>query len=199
VRKNQLQKLTLLAMLGCLLVIAATFLLDLPKSSTSGLEQQFNPSGDFSLTEVSGKVFHLSDYRGKVVLLFFGYTTCPDACPSTLAKLSRVLKLLGPDRTKVQTVFVTVDPLQDTPDRLKEYLAFFGVDALGLTGTKEQIDEVVKAYHAYYQRVPTESALGYAISHTVTVYLIGRQGKVHHLFSQEDSVEKMAEVIKRFL
>ncbi len=198
-RKKQLLILAISGMGVCLLLIAGSFLLDLPKSSLTGFEQEFNPSGDFSLTEDNGKIFHLRDYRGKVVLLFFGYTTCPDACPSALAKLSRVLRLLGPDGKQVQVVFITVDPQQDTPARLKEYLAYFGVNALGLTGTKAQIDEVAKAYHAYYERVSTESALGYTISHTVTVYLIGSQGKVHHLFAPEDSVERMAEVIKKFL
>jgi protein SCO1/2 len=169
------------------------------KPGPAGIEGEFNPSGDFTLMEDNGKIFHLRDQRGKVVLLFFGYTSCPDVCPLTLAKLGRVRALLGPSAKKVLTVFVTVDPQRDTSARLKEYLGYFDADAVGLTGTKEQIDAVVRAYKASYQKVPTNSALGYIINHTNVVYLIDRQGKVRHLFHQDDSPGKMAEIIGEYI
>jgi protein SCO1/2 len=169
------------------------------KPGPTGIEASFNPSADFTLMEDNGKIFHLRDHRGEVVLLFFGYTSCPDVCPLTLAKLGRVRTLLGPAGKKVLTVFVTVDPQRDTSARLKEYLGYFDAHAVGLTGTKEQIDEVVRAYKASYQRVPTDSALGYIINHTNIVYLIDRQGKVRYLFHQDDSPKKMAEVIREYI
>ncbi|WP_020677452.1 SCO family protein [Geopsychrobacter electrodiphilus] len=183
----------------CLVIVLGTFFLYLSTLLPPGTEQALNPKGDFTLTESSGKEFHLRDLKGQVVLLFFGYTTCPDACPIALTKISRAMDRLGPGNKNVTTVFVTVDPEQDTPAKLSEYLGFFGVNALGLTGTKAQIDTVVQAYHAYYLKNPGESALGYTISHTVTIYLIDKKGKVRFLFHPEDTAEKMAETITKFL
>jgi len=166
------------------------------KPVPSELEKAFNPSGDFTLTDDNGKIFHLRDHRGKVVLLFFGYTSCPGVCPLTLDKLARARTLLGAASQEVMTVFVTVDPQRDTSARLKEYLGYFDINAVGLTGTKTQIDEVVHAYNAFYLKVPANSALGYTINDTNIVYLIDKQGKVRYLFHQDDSPEKMAKVIK---
>ncbi len=166
------------------------------KPVPTGIEQAFNPSGDFTLMDDSGKVFHLRDNRGKVVLLFFGYTSCPGNCPWTVAKLARARTLLGAASQRVMTVFVTVDPQHDTSARLKEYLTCFDMNAVGLTGTKTQIDKVVHAYNAYYEKIPTKSALGYIINHTNIVYLIDKQGKVRYLFHQDDDPEKMAKVIR---
>jgi protein SCO1/2 len=168
------------------------------KPGPTGIESVFNPGGDFTLAQDNGKILHLRDYRGKVVLLFFGYTSCPDVCPLTLARLAQMRKLLGPTEKKVVTVFVTVDPQRDTPARLREYLGYFDKNAVGLTGTKEQIDKVVNAYKASYQKVPTNSELGYIINHTNIVYLIDSEGKVRHLFHQDDSPREMADVIKKF-
>ena len=108
-----------------------------------------NRADDFALTDQNGRSFHLSQLRGKVVLLFFGYTHCPDACPTTMAKLSRVSKLLGPDAGSVMILFASVDPDRDTPNILKSYLAYFHMNSIGLTGTKEEIDAVVKQYGAW--------------------------------------------------
>lgn len=182
------------------LIILGLYLAYSPiKPVPTGLEQALNPSGDFTLTEDSGKIFHLRDYRGKVVLLFFGYTSCPGICPLTLSKLARARTLLGVASQNMMTVFVTVDPQRDTSSMLKEYLGYFDINAMGLTGTKTQIDKVVHAYNAYYEKVPTKSALGYIINHTSIVYLIDKQGKVRYLFHQDDSPEKMAKVIKEMI
>lgn len=194
-----LLKLSLAGIGLCLLLILASFLVDFPKYTPGTTEPAFKTSGDFTLTENHDKVFHLKELRGQIVLLFFGYTSCPDACPGTLAKIQRALALLGPGKTRVRTVFVSVDPERDTPEKLKEYLDYFGVNGVGLTGTKEQIDRVVKAYHAYYQKIPGESADWYTFNHTTTVYLVDQQGKVRHLFKAEDSPEQMAARIKQLL
>lgn len=189
-----------LAVMGiCVLVIAGTYLIELKKPGSPGLAGAFNSGGDFTLMGDNGKIFHLSDCRGKVVLLFFGYTSCPNACPATLAKLSRAFALLGADRDKVTTLFVTVDPQRDTPAKLKEYLTYFGINGVGLTGTKAQIDAVVDAYHAFYLKVPSKSAMGYSINHTTTVYLIDQQGKVQHLFQPLESAKNVAGIIRKFI
>lgn len=161
-------------------------------------EGVLNPSRDFSLYDQDGKIFNLRDHRGQIVLLFFGYTSCPDVCPTTLSKLARVYSLLGPGmRPKILTVFVTVDPARDTPQKLKEYLQYFNINAVGLTGTKLEIDTVVDVYKATYEKVVTpSSALGYMFDHTDYLYLIDAQGKTTHLFHPDDKAIDMAQIIK---
>ena len=120
----------------CLLVIVGSFFTDPPKMTEPDPAQMFNPSGNFTLTGTSGEPFQLQDLRGKIVLLFFGYTSCPDACPSTLAKLQRAFNLLSEEQIEqLRTVFVSVDPKRDNPKVLNEYVEYFGVNAIGLTGT----------------------------------------------------------------
>jgi protein SCO1 len=156
-----------------------------------------NPQRDFTLHDQDGKIFHLKDHRGQIILLFFGYTSCPDVCPTTLSKLARVYMLLGPLRQKILTLFVTIDPLRDTPQKLKEYLQYFNINGMGLTGTKQEIDSVVDSYKATYAKVETNSsALGYMFDHTDYLYLIDTQGKTSYLFHPEDRPEDMAQIIK---
>jgi protein SCO1/2 len=156
-----------------------------------------NPQRDFSLHDQDGKIFHLKDHRGQIILLFFGYTSCPDVCPITLAKLARVYALMGrPMRKKVLTVFVTIDPQRDTPQKLKAYLQYFNINAMGLTGTKQEIDAVADSYKATYEKVVTNSsALGYMYDHTDYIYLIDPQGKTSRLFHPEDTAQDMAKII----
>jgi protein SCO1 len=156
-----------------------------------------NPQRDFTLHDQDGRIFHLRDHRGQIVLLFFGYTSCPDVCPTTLSKLARVYALLGPMGSKVLTLFVTIDPKRDTAQKLKEYLQYFSVNAMGLTGTKEEIDAVVDSYKATVEKVETNSsALGYMFDHTDYVYLIDARGKTSRLFHPEDNAQDMAQIIK---
>ena len=157
-----------------------------------------NPERDFALTDQDGKVFHLKDHRGQIVIVFFGYISCPDICPTTLSKLARVYSLLGESaRQKILTVFVSVDPERDTPPKIKEYLEYFKLNAVGLTGTKEEVDAVVKAYGASYEKVDTKSDMGYLFDHTDHLYLIDQKGTVRYLFHQDEKVEKMAKVLKK--
>jgi protein SCO1/2 len=111
--------------------------------------------GDFQLTDHDGRPFALASQRGKVVLIFFGYSSCPDACPTTLSKLSTVARRLGDDRSRMQALYVSVDPDRDTPQVLKDDLANFTVDAIGLTGTRADLDRVVQQYGAKYEIVQT--------------------------------------------
>ncbi len=133
---------------------------------------------DFALTDHQGERFRLSDQRGRVVLLFFGYTSCPDVCPTTLATWRRVQEGLGEDSERVRFVFVTVDPERDTPERLRLHVTAFSPDFVGLTGTPEELEAVYEAFDVFYQKdaVP-ESALGYLISHTATAFVLDGDGQ----------------------
>ncbi len=159
----------------------------------------FNSEKDFTLKDQDGKTFHLKDHRGKIVLLFFGYLSCPDICPVTLSKLSRVYQKLGNQKDSVLTVFVSVDPQRDTPEKMKEYLKYFNVQAVGLTGTKEEIDRVVNAYKATYEMVPMDSAMKYAVNHTDYLYCIGQKGNVVETFHQDDTAEKIYHFLKELI
>lgn len=198
--RNLLLKLTLVGIGLCLVVIVGSFFVAPPKITPAAPEQQYNPSGNFTLTGTTGKPFHLQDLHGKIVLLFFGYTSCPDACPTTLAKLQRAFNLLTQEQAEqVRTVFVSVDPKRDSPKLLQEYVDYFGVNAIGLTGTKAEIDNVVKAYQAHYMEIPGETAHWYSINHTTTVFLHDKQGKVRYLFLYEGTPEQLAEAIRQYL
>lgn len=156
--------------------------------------------GDFALTDHTGAPFTLESQRGKVVLIFFGYTYCPDVCPTTLSKLTSVTHRLGDDRAKVKTLYITVDPERDTPEVLKADLESFDLDALGLTGTREAIDRVVQQYGASYEFVPRpESAIKYTVNHSTTLYALDAKGRVRAQFPYEATVEQVVEGITRIL
>lgn len=199
-QRELLIKLTVAGISVCLLIIVASFFIDPPKMSQPDPAQLYNPGGNFTLTGTSGEPFQLQQLRGNIVLLFFGYTSCPDACPSTLAKLQRALNLLSKEQMEqVRTVFVSVDPERDSPKLLKEYVEYFGVNAVGLTGSKAEIDKVVKAYHAHYMIIPGETSNWYSINHTTTVFLHDKQGKVRYRFLYDETPEQLAEAIRRYL
>jgi protein SCO1/2 len=156
--------------------------------------------GDFVLTDHDGRPFTLQSQRGKVVLIFFGYSSCPDACPTTLSKLSSVARRLGDDRAKLQALYISVDPDRDTPPVLKADMANFSVGAIGLTGRKDDLDAVVKQYAAAYEIVPTpESAASYTISHTTTVYALDPQGQVRMTFPYGATVDEIVNGIRQIL
>jgi len=156
--------------------------------------------GDFALTDFNNQTFHLASLRGKVVLIFFGYTSCPDVCPTTLSKLSSVYKRLGDDASRVKTLYITVDPQRDTPAVLKEDLGSFHVDALGLTGTKAEIDRVVGLYGASYEIVPTpDSEAKYTVAHSTTLYALDAQGRTRILFPYEATVEEIVRGLRTIL
>ncbi len=143
------------------------------------------PAYDFSLNDQHGQPFRLSDQRGKVVLLFFGYASCPDVCPTTLGDWKQVHARLGEDADRVRFVFITVDPERDTPERLKQHLALFHPDFIGLTGSLEELEPVYQAYGVYYEKVEApESALGYLVNHTSSDFVIDPQGnwRLRHSF-----------------
>jgi protein SCO1 len=156
--------------------------------------------GDFALTDHNGQHFELSSLRGKAVLIFFGYTSCPDVCPTTLSKLSEVYRELGNESKRVKTLYITVDPGRDTPAVMKDDLSNFDVDALGLTGTKAEIDKVVALYGAKYEIIPTpESAAKYTVSHTAILYALDTAGRVRMEFPYDAKVDEIVAGVKAIL
>lgn len=141
---------------------------------------------DFSLVDFDGKSRTLADYRGKAVVLFFGYTQCPDVCPTTMAELAEVKRGLGADGARVQGIFVTVDPERDTPQLLKAYAANFGPDIVGLRGTPEQTKEVAREFKVFYNKVPGKTDSSYTVDHTAGSYVFDAKGKVR-LFTRYGS------------
>lgn len=135
--------------------------------------------GDFTLQSLSGPT-SLSDFEGKVSALYIGYAHCPDVCPTSLAIMSQALKDLSPkELEQVQPLFVSVDPERDTPERLAEYSQFFHPKIIGMTGTKKDVDLMVKRYGAFYRKAEmNDSAMGYAVDHSSRIYLINKQGQL---------------------
>jgi protein SCO1/2 len=141
---------------------------------------------DFSLPDTSGKIRTLADYKGKVVVLFFGYTHCPDVCPTTMAELSQALQQLGPDDAKrVQVLFVTVDPERDTPALLAQYVPAFNPTFIGLRPADQaQLTKVTKDFRVYYAKVPGKTADSYTMDHTAASYVFDPDGKLR-LFARD--------------
>ena len=155
--------------------------------------------GDFTLISKDGEV-SLSDFNGKVVLLFFGYTFCPDVCPIELAKMRGAFNdLSSSEIEQVVGIFISVDTKRDTPEKVSAYASFFHDRIIGLTGSQKQISEVAKLYFVAYQEVDAEgSAMGYTVDHTATTYLIGQDGKVQKLLRGPTSQEIVQELRNQF-
>lgn len=160
--------------------------------------QEFDFGGDFAIGTAPHR-FALSEHRGEAVLVFFGYTFCPDICPNTLGTVARAQALLGADRARTFVAFVSVDPQRDTPARLAEYTQHFGIRGIGVTGTKAEIDAVVKQYSAFYEMQQSASAMGYVVDHTSRVFLLDGRGKVRYLFRSTDRAEELASGLRAVL
>ena len=131
---------------------------------------------DFRLTDADGRERSLADYRGKYVMLFFGYVYCPEVCPAALIRAAEVRNGLGADREKVQVITITLDPERDTPDDIRRYAVTFDPSFVGLWGTPERIKEVAKEFRVYYQKVPAGQS--YSIDHTALTYIFDPEGRL---------------------
>lgn len=137
------------------------------------------PAPPFSLQKADGSWFRLEEQRGKIVLLFFGYTFCPDVCPTTLAELSQALARLDVDQqAQVQVVFISVDPERDTPERVQAFVRHFAPGFLGLSGSEAQLQSIWQAYGVYREIQQSSSAAGYLVNHSARVYLIDQEGNL---------------------
>jgi protein SCO1/2 len=149
----------------------------------------------FALVDTNGRTISDKDLRGRWLLVFFGYTSCPDICPTTLASISTVLGQLGPVVRHVAPVFITVDPARDTTETLREYLAPFDQRIIGLTGNDEQIAQTAETFGARYFKVPSSDPKEYAMAHSALFYIIGPEGGIVTQFSNANDPEEMAKTL----
>lgn len=157
--------------------------------------------GDFTLTGPGGKPFTLASLRGQVVILFFGYASCPDFCPLAMATVRAALATLEPaQRERVFTVFVSVDPDRDTPASLERYVGQFGLRAAGVTGTDEQLGELIKRYGADYEKDPSLDPKNYTVTHPTSLFVVGPDGKLRAIVSSAGEAAKdLATTLRRAL
>ena len=180
----------LLAFLLIGIVAAGVFLFSKPDNFRGTTYAEPYPAApEIELTRAAGTNFQLSDVRGKVVALFFGYTSCPDICPTTMAELRQALEELGQQADQVQVLFVTVDPQRDTPERVQEYVDHFNPDFIGLSGSEPELAKVWSDYGVFRQVVDGSSAAGYLVDHTARVTLIDQQGNLRVSFPFDTPVE----------
>ena len=156
-------------------------------------------ASEIQLTGAGNTNFELGEARGKIVALFFGYTSCPDVCPTTMAELSQALEELGEQADQVQVVFVTVDPQRDTPERVQEYVNHFNPDFIGLSGSESELAKVWNSYGVFREVVDGTSAAGYLVNHTARVTLIDQQGNLRVSFPFETPVEDVVHDMKLLL
>jgi protein SCO1/2 len=165
--------------------LSLSLLLALPSPAATTLKSGvFEPprgAPELALAGANGKLLRLADYRGKVVILEFGYTHCPAVCPTTLAALAQAMALLGADAKRVQLMFVTVDPARDDAAHLAAYLAHFDPGFVGLSGSAQQVDAVMKAYGITATRVPMAGGADYGINHSSYLYFIDTKGMLRAL------------------
>ena len=157
------------------------------------------PAEDFTLTDQHGRPFRLSDHRGKIVLLFFGYAYCPDVCPVTLSSWRRVEEALG-NSEDIEFVFVTVDPERDTPERLREHLANFSDGFHGLTGSQEELEAVYESYGIFMRKVPfSSSAVGYVVDHSTVIIVLDRKGQMRLTIPFDADPDEIVHDVRRLL
>jgi len=151
--------------------------------------------GEFTLTDARGRKRSLRDFRGKVVALYFGFTTCPDICPTDLLAIGQALKDLGTDARAIQPLFVTLDPARDKPAVIAEYVKNFHPGFIALTGTEAEVARVARAYKVFFEKVPSEGAAGYTIDHTSFTYVIDRHGKYVGFIPPGTPRDKIARIL----
>ena len=154
--------------------------------------------GPFTLTDQTGKQRSDTDFRGKLMIVYFGYTFCPDVCPADLMSITQALEALGPTAESVQPVFITIDPERDAKV-LAEYLAAFHPSFVGLTGSPEQIRKVANSYKVFYVKMPGERSGEYSIDHTGAIYLMGRGGEYLGFMPPQTSPDRLTEVLRKNL
>jgi cytochrome oxidase Cu insertion factor (SCO1/SenC/PrrC family) len=154
--------------------------------------------GPFILTDQNGKPRSDVDFRGKLMIVYFGYTFCPDVCPADLMSITQALEALGPAAEGVQPLFITIDPERDTKV-LAEYLTAFHPSFVGLTGSPEDIRKVANSYKAFYVKVPGERSGEYSIDHTGAIYLMGRGGEYLGFMPPQTSPDRLTEVLRKNL
>jgi protein SCO1 len=195
------QSLRVVSVLGAFLcglaVVLAAILLVAGRSSSVG-PAIAAVGGPFQLVDQDGKTVSDADMKGRPFLVFFGYTHCPDVCPTTLFEMSQMLHALGPDAGRIGALFITVDPERDTPAVLKDYLASFDPHLRGLTGGPAAVDAALKAYRVYAKKVPLKDG-DYTMDHTAVVYLMDKNGRFVAPFNMKRTAEAEAADVRGYL
>jgi protein SCO1/2 len=189
--------LVLSAFLAGLVVFLAVFLYATGQLGPRGAGSSVG--GPFKLIDQSGKPVSDTDFKGKPFLVFFGYTHCPDVCPTTLFDISEVMRALGPDADRTAALFISVDPDRDTPAILKDYLSSFDPHIYGLTGDQASLDKVEKAYRVYAKKVPTGKDGDYSMDHSAIVYLMDKSGRFVAPFRLDRKPDQSAAELRKYL
>src|SRR5438876_12457596 len=199
---NSRRLILLAAVLGGLVILGAGVLLALaPRDAPRGAAGTLLASaigGQFRLVDQNGKTVTDADLKGRWSLVYFGYTHCPDACPTALHDIAIALDQLGPKREAVRSVFITVDPERDTPEVLKDYVASFDAPILALSGSPEEIARAAKAYRVYYAKHP-EPGGDYSMDHSSVIYVMDPEGRFTASFTHQSTPEEIAERLKKLL
>ena len=162
--------------------------------------ERYEIGGDFELTNQRGERMHLSDLQGRALVMFFGYTFCPDACPATLARMREVRAVLSPeDAARFTGVLVSVDPARDTPERLGEYVEFFDPAFVGLTGSKDELEDIARRYGAQFMIPEGQPKDSYLVNHSTIAYLIDPLGYVRALYHGDEPVDAIAANVREVL
>jgi protein SCO1/2 len=197
------RKILLVGLMAFLLiaaVAAGVFLFSKPDTFRGTTYAEPYPvASEIELTRADGTSFRLSDVRGKIVMLFFGYTSCPDVCPTTMVELRRALEEVGPKADQVQVVYVTVDPERDTPQRVQEYVNHFNPDFIGLSGSEAELAKVWNDYGVFREIVDGTSAAGYLVNHTARVTMIDQQGNLRVSFPFDTPVDDIVHDLELLL
>jgi protein SCO1/2 len=180
----------LVVVLGVLLYATGQFSVGAPGPSAIG--------GPFKLIDQNGKPITEANLKGKPTLVFFGYTHCPDVCPTTLFELSEVLRAMGKDAGRAHALFITVDPERDTPAVLKDYLSAFDPHLIGATGSPQAVAAVEKEYRVYSKKVPTENG-NYSMDHSAVIYLMDKNGRFVAPFNLKRKPEVAAADLRKYL
>jgi protein SCO1/2 len=154
--------------------------------------------GPFTLTDQSGKPRSDTEFRGKLMIIYFGYTFCPDVCPTDLMAITQALDALGPASEDIQPIFITIDPERDTKV-LADYISAFHPKLIGLTGSPDQIRQVANAFKASYAKVPDERTGNYSIDHAGVIYLVGRNGEYLGFMPPQTGPERITEILRKYL
>jgi cytochrome oxidase Cu insertion factor (SCO1/SenC/PrrC family) len=181
------------ALAGGLIWHASEMVPELGRTVTSGTVAV---GGPYALTDQNGNPFSNTDLRGKYQLIYFGYSFCPDVCPTTLAVMAAALDRMGVDQNRVVPVFITIDPARDKPGVLKKYLAAFGPRFVGLTGTQEQIDGIEKEYRVFAKKQPAADG-NYGMDHSSVIYLMGPTGKMVSFYDGAADPDALAKDLKK--
>jgi len=177
--------------LGIILVVGG-------RGSGTGAIQAAAIGGPFHLIDQNGQPFSDEDLKGKTFLVFFGFTHCPDVCPTTLFEISEIMRNLGPEADRTAALFISVDPERDTPQAMKDYLSSFDPHVHGLTGDSTALTAAAKAYRVYYKKVPLDGG-DYTMDHTAIVYLMDKEGRFVSPFNMKRTAEAAAADLRRRL